>query len=185
MPSDHSHRRHQRDRGFTLIELLVVVIVVGILAAIAIPIYLNQRKKAVDAATKSDMRNLATTIETWVDGRNIDTAHFYGGWDKTIPSWGYTPGEVHVASQYMSPAIDEQLDTHIAKTTIITAHYKGVGPNAGGLCMVGASPNGTWRFTGNGAWDLSINTDSDAFFYDSLAGGFTDAPTARCIAQTS
>lgn len=55
----------EKDQGFTLIELLVVIVIIGILAAIAIPLFLNQQKKGVDASLKSDVKNAATTIESW------------------------------------------------------------------------------------------------------------------------
>ena len=55
----------EKDQGFTLIELLVVIVIIGILAAIAIPIFLNQQKKAHDAGVKSDLRSLATAQETY------------------------------------------------------------------------------------------------------------------------
>ena len=54
----------EKEKGFTLIELLVVIIIIGILAAIAIPVFLNQRKKAVDASVKSDLRTVANEMET-------------------------------------------------------------------------------------------------------------------------
>ena len=54
----------ERDQGFTLIELLVVIIIIGILAAIAIPVFLNQRKKGVDASIKSDLRTVANEMES-------------------------------------------------------------------------------------------------------------------------
>ena len=56
----------EKDQGFTLIELLVVIVIIGILAAIAIPVFLNQRKKGVDAGLKSDLKNAATNIETYL-----------------------------------------------------------------------------------------------------------------------
>ena len=58
-------RKERGDEGFTLIELLVVIIIIGILAAIAIPVFLSQRKKAVDASMKADLRNVATVVETY------------------------------------------------------------------------------------------------------------------------
>jgi len=63
-------RRAEDEKGFTLIELLVVILIIGILAAIAIPAFLNQRGKAYDAAAKSQVKTAQTAQETYATDHN-------------------------------------------------------------------------------------------------------------------
>lgn len=64
-----------KPQGFTLIELLIVVVIIGVLAAIAIPKFANTKEKALVAAMKSDLRNVASIQETYWNQNQT----YYGG----------------------------------------------------------------------------------------------------------
>jgi prepilin-type N-terminal cleavage/methylation domain-containing protein len=71
-------------KGFTLIELLIVVVIIGILAAIAIPKFANTKEKAVVASMKSDLRNLVTAQESFFS----DNQDYAGDTDPTTQTNG-------------------------------------------------------------------------------------------------
>jgi type IV pilus assembly protein PilA len=78
-------------KGFTLIELLIVVVIIGILAAIAIPKFANTKEKAYVAAMKSDLRNLATYEEQYAADNN--GAYFSGTAASPASMQGFTPSQ--------------------------------------------------------------------------------------------
>jgi type IV pilus assembly protein PilA len=143
-------RRVQDEKGFTLIELLVVILIIGILAAIAIPSFLNQKSKATDASTKSMARTAQTAIETYATDNNGSylgaTNTGLHGIETTIPTSGMNAVTVGglAADTYQVTATGQGSPAHtftitrLSDGTTIRSCTPTTSPSAGG-CV-----NGSW-----------------------------------------
>ena len=136
--------RAQDEKGFTLIELLVVILIIGILAAIALPAFLNQRGKAQDTEAKTEARTMQTAMETFYTDEQT-----YAGQDAT----SLKAIEPAIGSGKSTPSVvAASVDAYTVRSTSKTNGVFTIAKAADGNVTRTCTPTGKYGCPTSGNW---------------------------------
>lgn len=156
-------KQERSESGFTLIEILVVVLIIGILTAIAVPVFLNQRKTALDAQLQSDMKSVAAWMETY-KAKNPNAQY-----PRIAKSWyGPAGGQTNYSNWPTDLYLSNATGIITSDSSESQAYFGGNTAAVGaGFCIEGQVLNSNY--------DLTNASGGKRMWYNSLKGGFTDS----------
>lgn len=157
---------HEREEGFTILELLVVILVIGILTAVAIPVFNTQRKKAADATVRSDIMSVAQNYIGWQASGKSNKDFWAASGSKTAmivmdPS---APSIIDANNWNISvPDYQARItDKNTVEVVVRTSNKEG------SFCLAASGPRSQWNYVPGSAQHI----DYDKYlYYDMEAGG--------------
>ena len=130
-------RAKKDDEGFTLIELLVVVVIIGVLVAIAVPVYLNYRQGAADKSAQSDVRGAISAVEQYYTNNN----NTYPGTTAPVTNTNAATAKMTFTKQANGT---DAVVTLSDKTTLAYVAPKADGSESYLLCATNTGGSGKW-----------------------------------------
>lgn len=172
-------QEQNKEQGFTMIELLVVILIIGVLAAIAIPAFMNQRKSAVTSALQSDTRNLALSYETWSNKVENTNQKFYelaGGISSAVKHENAVVGSIPKIWNEINGTGDTKISNGSHINIVVVTHknvtWKRV-HQENEFCLGGSNVGSEYDFVSNTG--MGSQNYHRVLYYDKALGGVKTA----------